>query len=377
MKKIWTTSLLLCSCLLTTGRGVAEDARKWEYAPNLLSPFWQDDVVRGESVLFIKDPSSGIAEGRLLFPIDDILEVRDSSGKILYEQGIDYQFQSGDTRVTLPDTSRIFAVTPDMLRRPADTQPHQLTHRDGNGEILFGPKLEYHQMQTMVTYKKASSVWPGGMPTYQPDLLPKTLAKLQAGDPVSIVLLGDSISTGCNASGWGGGPPFQPAFQDLWVQHLQMHYQAEVSLTNLSVGGMTAAWGVTMIDKVVESKPDLVVVAFGMNDAAGRSAADYSHDMQAMIRSIREKLPATEFILVATMLGNRDWPRLDQDLFLQYRSQLEGMVENGVALADMTSLWAEMLQRKNDSDLTGNGVNHPNDFGHRVYAQVLSALLIP
>ena len=26
---------------------------------------------------------------------------------------------------------------------------------------------------------------------------------------------------------------------------------------------------------------------------------------------------------------------------------------------------------------TGNGVNHPNDFGHRVYAQVLSALLIP
>jgi hypothetical protein len=26
--------------------------------------------------------------------------------------------------------------------------------------------------------------------------------------------------------------------------------------------------------------------------------------------------------------------------------------------------------------MTGNGVNHPNDFGHRIYAQVLSALLI-
>ena len=43
----------------------------------------------------------------------------------------------------------------------------------------------------------------------------------------------------------------------------------------------------------------------------------------------------------------------------------------------MTSIWAEMLKHKKDWDLTGNGVNHPNDFGHRVYAQVLSSLLIP
>ena len=48
----------------------------------------------------------------------------------------------------------------------------------------------------------------------------------------------------------------------------------------------------------------------------------------------------------------------------------------GVALADMTSFWEEMLEHKRDWDLTGNGVNHPNDFGHRVYAQVLSSLLI-
>jgi hypothetical protein len=43
----------------------------------------------------------------------------------------------------------------------------------------------------------------------------------------------------------------------------------------------------------------------------------------------------------------------------------------------MTSIWTEFLERKHDWDLTGNGVNHPNDFGHRVYAQVLSTLLVP
>jgi hypothetical protein len=35
-----------------------------------------------------------------------------------------------------------------------------------------------------------------------------------------------------------------------------------------------------------------------------------------------------------------------------------------------------LLKRKSFYDLTGNGVNHPNDFGHCVYAQTLLALLI-
>ncbi len=42
----------------------------------------------------------------------------------------------------------------------------------------------------------------------------------------------------------------------------------------------------------------------------------------------------------------------------------------------MTAIWAELLYNKKDWDLTGNRVNHPHDFGHRVYAQVISALLI-
>jgi hypothetical protein len=48
-----------------------------------------------------------------------------------------------------------------------------------------------------------------------------------------------------------------------------------------------------------------------------------------------------------------------------------------VALADLTSIWIEFLTKKLDWDLTGNGVNHPNDFGHRVYAQVLGAVIAP
>ena len=47
-------------------------------------------------------------------------------------------------------------------------------------------------------------------------------------------------------------------------------------------------------------RPDLVIVAFGMNDAAGRSAAEYQANTEAVMAKIRERLPDVEFILVAT-----------------------------------------------------------------------------
>lgn len=231
-------------------------------------------------------------------------------------------------------------------------------------------------MQTFVTYATMSHDWPVQMPTFDVQTLPRTIQKLRSGAAISVVLLGDSISTGCNASGWADGAPYQPAYPTLLQQHLEASYTSKVTLTNLSAGGTATPWGLTMIEQVTEPQPDLVILAFGMNDSAGRSAEEYGRNMAAIISKTREALPNAEFILVASMLGNRDWVLLKHDVFPQYRDQLAQLCEPGVALADMTSVWTEFLKRKNDRDLTGNGVNHPNDFGHRVYAQVLSALLV-
>jgi len=191
------------------------------------------------------------------------------------------------------------------------------------------------------------------------------------------VLLGDSISTGCNASGWAGVAPYQPPYQDLLVQHLQAWSTGPVKLTNLAVGGTSTPWGITKVSEVTAAKPDLVLLAFGMNDSSGRPAAEYGANIAAMIAQIREGAPEAEFVLIATMRGNADWVALKQELFGEYRDVLQGLTGPGIVLADLTSLWTEFLKRKRDSDLTGNGVNHPNDFGHRVYAQVLASLLCP
>jgi acyl-CoA thioesterase I len=68
---------------------------------------------------------------------------------------------------------------------------------------------------------------------------------------------------------------------------------------------------------------------------------------------------------VAPMMGNAEWDVFDQDRFPQFGAQLKELEARGVAVGDVTSLWADLLKRKSFYDLTGNGLNHPNDFGHR------------
>lgn len=378
MKKIHSLQLAAIFVGLSVfGAAVAEERRdEWQYRPELMRAFWSAEVMESEPILFVRDTETGESRGAVLFPVDDVIAVRNSAGDIVYQEGVDYRFEKGTRELVVPSGSRIITVSPDDLRRPANSQRHRLTHRDGKGEILFGAKLEYHQMQTQVTYRKSNSQWPLEAPSFDSGALPTTLGKLRRGESVSIVLLGDSISTGCNASSWGGGAPFQPAYQDLLVEHLRHHYRSKVELKNLSVGGKSTPWGITMVDSVVESDPDLVILAFGMNDSAGRTAEEYGNNIAQIIAKTRASSPNTEFILIASMLGNRDWTLLNHDVFPNYRDQLAAICGDGVALADMTSVWNEFLNRKKDADLTGNGVNHPNDFGHRVYAQVLSARLI-
>src|SRR3954468_2386635 len=63
---------------------------KWTYSPDLLKPFWQGDIVEGESVLFIRDEQTGAARAAVLFPIREVLAVRNSAGDVTYENGKDF-----------------------------------------------------------------------------------------------------------------------------------------------------------------------------------------------------------------------------------------------------------------------------------------------
>ena len=369
--------LLLIVLMQTAARSQESGEGVWEYRSELLRPFWQGETVEGESVLFIRDPESGRTSASILFPARRILAVRNSAGDVTYEEGRDYVWIPGSREITLPAESRIASRTPQELRRPPGSQKYQLTHRDGNGEIFFGSTLEYADMQTCITYEHASDLWTSSVPEFDATALPRSVYRLSSGEGLTIALLGDSISAGANSSLLGEAAPFQPAYPELLPIHLEARFEAEVEMQNFAVGGTDTNWGLTQVDKVIDAEADLVILAFGMNDSAGRSAEDYRANTERMIDLIREELPGAEFILVASMLGNRGWTRLNHESFPEYRDALAELCEPGVALADLTSIWSGFLELKQDWDQTGNGVNHPNDFGHRVYAQVISTLLDP
>ena len=375
-----TNALILMFLLVINCGGTFADEQAnpaWTYKPDLVRPFWEGNVVEGESVLFIKDPETDEAKASLLFPVLQVLAVRNSAGDVTYENGRDFVWKPASREIVLPAGSRIESRSPQELRRPANSQKYQLTHRDGKGEIFFGAILEYADMQTCITYRHAPGLWKSAVPKFDPQALPRSVHKLQNKQPLSVVVLGDSISAGLNASGIVKGTPFQPAYPELLQLALAARFQGNVDLKNFSIGGTDTKWGLTQIDKIVEARPDLVILAFGMNDSAARPASEYQANIQSMVAKTREKLHAAEFILVASMLGNRNWTQLRHESFVEYRDALAKLCGPGVALADLTSIWTGFLELKQDWDQTGNGVNHPNDFGHRVYAQVLATLLVP
>ena len=121
--------------------------------------------------------------------------------------------------------------------------------------------------------------------------------------------------------------------------------------------------------------PDLVLIAYGMNDAGFITVEQFMVHTTRLLDAIRARNAACDVILVSSMLGNPEWVYTPFEKFLTFRDALATLCGLGLALADLTSVWADLLKVKSYLDLTGNGVNHPNDFAHRIYAQVLMELL--
>lgn len=344
---------------------------------HLLAPFWSSDVVHRESVLFVADAPDQPARGKLLFPAEKILKVTRADGAVAFDAGTDFQFQAGAAELTSPKGSRIPHLAAAELF-PAKGDPRSIPQKTGdpNRSVLFDNGHWFHDQQVEVTYQRAPQAWPGGLPKLAEEHLPRTLARLRAKQKLTMAVSGDSISEGYNASGFSKAPPWMPPYPDLVAAQLRKSFGCQVELHNRAVGGWNSAQGVKDLDALLATKPDLIVIAYGMNDVGGRNPAAFKANIATMLTRTREKLPEAEVILVAPMLGNAYWVHTPREMFPKYRDALASLCGPGVALADLTAIWQEMLTRKREVDLTGNGVNHPSDFGHRVYAQAILSLLI-
>jgi len=375
--------LMLLGIFPVTGQAQDATSNPWSqpelpaaYEASLLQPFWVGSRMSNEPMFFLQEANEPLATARLLFVPTKILSFSSVNGATTFVEGKDYTWKRGSNVLTLTSGSRIpFKTTAEM--HPAIGAPHTLGKtKDGAHSLYFIPNgPTFQNMQPLITYDH-SAKWTGLLPASGKTELVRTMAKLKAKQPVNIVILGDSISTGASASSTFNEFPYQPSYPDIVADGLRLRYGAPISLVNLSEGGQDSKWGVTQAAKVVDAKPDLVLIAFGMNDCSRLvSGESYGESVNKIVATVRASLPETDFIIVSTTLGNPDWDQSVPELYSKYLDVLTAAKQPGITVADMTTVWQEMLKIKKFSDITANGINHPNDFGQRIYAHVILQLM--
>lgn len=338
---------------------------------HLREPFWTSRTIQGETALFIQN-DDGSANATLLFKPEKILRVSNARTGEVYQQGRDFEVSADKRMLVRTAESKIpMMKQTDLYKKKNEKQAIQYKVGDQETWLTY-MEMGFQPLQVRVDYLRAEE-WSGVRPEFAGDVLPATLQKLRDKKTLRIAVTGDSISAGANATGKKIAP-HQPPYPVLLAAGLRDVYGANVELTNTAVGGAMANGA--KIDQVIAAKPDLVIIAFGMNDVATKNSAAYAKHIRKIISDVRAAQPEAEFILVASSVANREWSWTPADQFALYRDELKKLAEPHVAVADMTTLWQQILERKRYHDLTGNGVNHPNDFGHALYAQTLLAMLV-
>ena len=338
-----------------------------------MQPIWLGDTIYNETLVFVGNDDLG----KLLYPVSEIISVRSYDLKTVYKEGVDYVFDKNSNSILLTEnTSMPFFYTRGYY--PQDGQFHSYSMGTG---IYFSEGPKFSNKHVTVTYRtiKDDRITP---PTDHSKKYEKVLTKMANGEEVKICYYGDSITVGGNGSGFLGIEPHMPGFDSLVTESLKQIYDnPNISFVNHAKGGEATFWGYQNVSLVTDEKPDLVIMAWGMNDLS-ITHLQFKQQLAWIIDEIQKKSPDSQILLVSSMLPNgdvvefnirNDYENCSLVRFEKVQDELSQ--EYGLGLATVTTMHKEILRYKNYYSMTGNNVNHPTDFIIRVYAQnILYAL---
>ena len=218
--------------------------------------------------------------------------------------------------------------------------------------------------------------------------IPKTLAKLQAGQSVKIVCWGDSVTAGSEAS--------SPAtrYPAVLQQRLKQRFpSAQIEVETLAIGSSKSDQWLDPIkypfptptkqaagkfERIINAKPDLVTVEF-VNDAsydAAHVAANYGEILKR-VRAI-----GAEVILITPHFTTPEMMHFQNLREAENRPYVFALrdfaTQNQLGLADASARWAH-LWREGVPYVTylHNNINHPDDRGHAIFADELMKNFTP
>lgn len=250
---------------------------------------------------------------------------------------------------------------------------------DFSKNVLYGlkgfdhgkyPGFSNHPFLIWVDYKTTDGkVW--AKPNDQSKYLTKVRAKLKAGGPFNIVWYGDSITAGGEAS------TLDRQFKSMYSKYIQSKFpKAKVDFQDASIPGYTSTQGIEWWDDHIgKTSPDLVMLGWGMNDHNINSNEPdvFKNNLITLVKMIRERKGA-DVILYSAFPPNNDWKFGTHRMAVYAQATKQAAAETGCAYVNIYDTWNMVLQRKDQSSLLGNNINHPTDFGHWLYEQAFEAM---
>ncbi len=352
-----------------------------------LAPVWEGSHIFRETFTMIEE--NGEVSAPFLYLPEEIIKVESYDGRVEYFEGEDWFVKDGRIFLTpdsrIPKTgwdgiyfSNLAEAEEEIKRLPPHFGLPPIATNDGRYIKLFAiahPWIIY-QWQIAVTYTTKEN-WEGYKPEPSIKLLPKLYQKLLAKQPIRIVLYGDSISYGFDSTGIYELEPKQPIWAELVRDSLVKRFDTEVVLINASRSGENSDWALEHAENmVIEEKPDLVILGFGMND---RCPGEEYRDKTVKLRDkIQEELPDAEFILMATSIPNTLLNTEPLNFYAhqdEYAEALKPLHGEGCILANIQDVQRVIMNRKRYIDLAGNNINHPNDYFARIHGQIIDTLL--
>ncbi len=206
--------------------------------------------------------------------------------------------------------------------------------------------------------------------------------------PITIVAFGDSVTHGALGA---GEINYETVYHHLLAKKISaVRDYVPVNVINAGIGGITAKGSLARMDKqVFAHNPDVVIVAFGLNDVNG-TLEEYLESLKTIFARCQERKIETVF-MTPNML-NTTVVEETEKLYYEYAHVTAEMQNNGrmdtyiyaakelaermgVKVADCYSKWKELAKTQNTTYLLANYINHPTAEMHHLFADTLFDVL--
>lgn len=321
-------------------------------------------ATRSETLVFI-----GMEEQKLRYPPMPGTQTRltgPSVNPVVYEQDTDYVLDAKAGTIRRTVNSRI----PDWRSHPHYGKT-SFDHRESDSYSNAGYTctIAYTPVADSCELSDTNPLYTG---------LPGLRRKLAAGEPIRYVVFGDSISAGYEAS----RPEL--SYPERFASAMRARYpDAPIAVLNKAVGGESSVGGLKRLQHdVIALRPDLVTIAYGMNDQNRQPDGSNAVPVETFKRHLAEMAAGiqaqtdADILLVTPCLPNPRWMFASSNAAAYAEAIRSVGVELSLPVADVQQAWLEELAAgKSHESLLLNNLNHPNDYGHGVYAAVLARFL--